>query len=88
MSVVKTSDVKNRLSSRYRTKIQLCEPAGPSQATRYSGDELNATGASLSAFARNHAAEHASAVKPALSTANLANSTDSQMPETSRSARP
>lgn len=88
MSLIKKSDVKNHLSSRHRTKIQLSEPASLPDATGYSGAEPDATDESPSAFTGDSSAEHTIAVMPAIPASKPADTTDSRVPETSRNARP
>ncbi len=58
MSLHKQGDVKNHLSSRYRTKIHLCEPV--SGAAGLSVDEPDAIKAVPSGFAEDFLGEHSS----------------------------
>jgi hypothetical protein len=58
MSQIRQSDVKNHLSPRFRTKIHLCDPASPPDATGHSAPEPGAIQANSSNFAQDFVAEH------------------------------
>ena len=68
MSLIKKTDVENHLSPRDHTKIHLCPPVGPSDATGFSVAEPGTMKADPSSFAEDFVAEHSSsdtAVAPA-----------------------
>jgi hypothetical protein len=60
MSQIRQSDVKNHLSPRFRTKIHLCDPVSPPDATGHSVPEADAIQANSSNFAQDFVAEHSS----------------------------
>jgi hypothetical protein len=60
MSQIRQSDVKNHLSPRFRTKIHLCDPVSPPDATGNSVPEPDAIQANSSSFAQDFVAEHSS----------------------------
>jgi hypothetical protein len=60
MSQFRQSDVKNHLSPRFRTKIHLCDPVSPPNATGNSVPVPDAIQANSSNFAQDFVAEHSS----------------------------
>jgi hypothetical protein len=87
MNLVKKSDVKNHLSSRYRTKIHLCEPVSQPRATGFSMPERDESKAAPSRFAEDFLAEHSSS-GTALAPGNpLTGSIGLQAPPVSKSAQ-
>jgi len=87
MSLVKQSDVKNHLSSRYRSKIHLCQPESQPDATGFSVAEPDASKANPSSFVKDFVAEHSSSGAGLAQSDPLIGSFGSQAPATSKSVR-
>jgi hypothetical protein len=87
MSIFKKTDVKNHLSLRFRARTYLNTSVGQTAATYILGAEPDATGRNPSPFTEDYSAEHTSAGPSPIVLANSTGSTDSQEPETSKSAQ-
>lgn len=88
MSLIKKSDVKNHLSSRYRTQIHLCQPESQPDATAFSVAEPDAIQANSLNFAADFVAEHSSS-GTALAQGNpLIGAIGLQAPSTSKNVQP
>jgi len=87
MSQIRQSDVKNHLSPRFRTKIHLCDPVSPPDATGQSVPEPEAIQANSSNFALDFVAEHSSPGVTAPPGAHLPGSFRPEAPAKSKCAK-
>lgn len=87
MSIIEKSDVKNHLSSRYRTKIHLCPPVSQSEAAGVSVAESDALKAKPSRFAEDFVTEHSSSHAAVAPTEQVTDSSSRQKPIVSKSAQ-
>jgi hypothetical protein len=85
MSLHKQSDVKNHLSSRFRTKIHLCRPV--SDAASLSVDEPDTIKAVPLGFAEDFLAEHSSSDTAAAPAGFMTNFIRAQAAAISKNAR-
>jgi hypothetical protein len=87
VSLIKKSDVKNHLSSRYRTKIHLCEPASQPDATGFSVAEPDTIKAKPSTSAGEFIAECLSSHLAVAPTEQVTGSSSGPAPTVSKSAQ-
>jgi hypothetical protein len=87
MSQIRQSDVKNHLSPRFRTKIHLCDPVSPPDATGYSVPEPDAIETNPTTFARDFVAEHSSPSEAATPGDHLPGSFRPEAPAVSKSTQ-
>ncbi|MGB6690845.1 MAG: hypothetical protein WBE76_23675 [Terracidiphilus sp.] len=87
MSLLNQSDVKNHLSSRFRTKIHLQPPVSRPDATGLSAAEPGAKNTNPSEFVKDYSMDHAIPGKPVTPTVNATGSIDPLASAASKSAQ-
>ncbi len=87
MSLLKKSDVKNHLSSRFRTAHYLCPPKSQTDSASSFLAEPDKTNRSLSAFAEDFIEEHSSPRKSLAGADPATNTIRLQAPTISKSTQ-